>query len=354
MSSFLLKVGKDGGVKWAKAFGGKFSSTAMGCTPDRHGNVFVVGTFSPPFAYFDTVKLTQRLTGSFGEMFVAKYDSAGNILWAKNAGGNGDGTGGASVVTDDHDNVYVTGKANCPITFFEDFSGMQFSGDEGFIVKYSPSGKVKWVKGLGISTNSAGYEILLDKNGKHLYVAGEFSGQGTFGQTTLTGQGIRDILILKVDTAGNNIWAMNAGGPGYDGVPQIALDPTGTDILVGGKYDGTAVFGPYTETSGGGSDGFIGRLAQATGIAAQSAGAQGLVVFPNPASGFLNIRTEYGGYDRLTVTDMTGRVVFRTALRPVPGSYAVPIPPHIAGGLYGAALSGPGKSECRTTFSIVR
>jgi len=53
--------------------------------------------------------LTNLGTSSTTDFFIAKYDSSGNVKWAKNAGGNDDDQPN-SIATDLSGNVYVVGQ----------------------------------------------------------------------------------------------------------------------------------------------------------------------------------------------------------------------------------------------------
>ncbi|MDR3666995.1 MAG: T9SS type A sorting domain-containing protein, partial [Ignavibacteriaceae bacterium] len=70
---------------------------------DKKGNSFVTGYFTG-IATFDSIKVT-----SIGQnVFFAKYDSNGNCLWVKQAGGT-QGAIGYSIANDENGNIYSTG-----------------------------------------------------------------------------------------------------------------------------------------------------------------------------------------------------------------------------------------------------
>jgi len=69
---------------WAKKAGGTSSDTGRSIATDSEGNSYVIGTFYKTAAFGDTELTSSGST----DIFVAKLDSNGNWLWAKQAGGS--------------------------------------------------------------------------------------------------------------------------------------------------------------------------------------------------------------------------------------------------------------------------
>jgi hypothetical protein len=86
----------------------------------------------------------------------------------------------------------------------------------------------------------------------NLYLAGGFTGTVDFdpgpNQYLLTGSGTNNTYVLKLDSAGNFLWAAafnsSSGGNGLRG---IAVDPMG-DVYLVGNLIGTADFDPGAGT----------------------------------------------------------------------------------------------------------
>ena len=82
------------------------------CT-DASGNVYIIGVFGSPIISFGATSLvTSSINGIYDGYFV-KYDSSGNVLWAKDVGGTG-GDYGYGISTYGNGNVYVTGGFTAP------------------------------------------------------------------------------------------------------------------------------------------------------------------------------------------------------------------------------------------------
>src|SRR5262249_54329228 len=111
------------------------------------GNAVVTGYFRNANSTFGGQILTNR---GNSDVFVAKYDSAGNLLWARSAG-NPYVDSGMAVATDPSDNVYVAG-------YFIDLAPVIFgdgvtltNGGEGdvFLAEYDKDGQILRAKSLG-------------------------------------------------------------------------------------------------------------------------------------------------------------------------------------------------------------
>jgi hypothetical protein len=123
-----------------------------------------------------------------------------------------------------------------------------------------------WAKRIGGAFSDYGNAVAVDASG-NIYTAGTFSGTADFdpGAATynLTSAGESDIFVCKLDATGNFVWARSMGGPVYDNVSSIAIDPSG-NILTTGGFSGTADFDPGSGTtnlvSSGNSDVFVCKL----------------------------------------------------------------------------------------------
>src|ERR1041385_4184161 len=104
---FLLPVFSFAQVSnwvWAKSGAGNLTDEGYAVCTDNSGNSYITGFFESPTITFGTFTLTNN---GVSDMFIAKYDQNGNVLWAKSAGGSSPERGYA-VATDDSGNVFVT------------------------------------------------------------------------------------------------------------------------------------------------------------------------------------------------------------------------------------------------------
>lgn len=227
---------------WAKSAGGTNNDYGYDISADINGNVYVTGFFDSPTLTFGATILTNA--GSSGsDIFTVKYDASGNPLWAKSAGGTGEDRG-KSIATDANGNVYVTGYFESTSITFGSITFNNLGSAAVFIVKYDSSGNVLWAKSAGDNGwNEYGYGICTDTGG-NVYVTGSFSSPFlTFGSTTLTGTGVCDMFTVKYDASGNVLWAKSAGGSDTDEGLSIAADVSGNVYVTGAFASSSINFG---------------------------------------------------------------------------------------------------------------
>ena len=87
--AYLVKYDANGNAIWAKGAGGSGFDNTSSVTTDHAGNIYVTGWFDSPSITFGSTTLT-NVTGTSNDIFIVKYDSNGNVLWAKSAGGTGE------------------------------------------------------------------------------------------------------------------------------------------------------------------------------------------------------------------------------------------------------------------------
>ena len=264
-------------LKWVNKQGGNSPDQTNGIATDTSGNIIVVGTFDGT-ATLGTKNIT---TNGNLDIFIAKYDTSGNCLWAKNAGGSF-GDEGRSVAVDLAGNIYITGVYGQSGAMFDAISVGTTGGlRNGFLAKYSPGGNALWVKRIG-GTSSAPDPRKIAVTGNKVYVGGEFYGTVTFdGLNTIistpTG-GSSDVFLAQFDTVGTSIWANRGGDKKDEKLTGLTVDPSGNPIIYG-SYDSLTTF---TSTT---------KIAQTSGFDFRDM----YVVKYSPSGGF-NWVASFGGY----------------------------------------------------------
>jgi len=244
----IVKYDPNGNVLWAKSAGGQSDDISRSITTDASGNIYITGYFCSSALVFGNITL---VTGGRA-IFIAKFDTNGNVLWAKSAGGSYDC--GNSIATDISGNVYITGDFTDQITFGN--ITLNDSGDgDIFIAKYDSEGNVIWAKSAGGGCIEYSDCITIDASG-NIYITGCYSSRTiTFGNITLINPiGGSNIFIVKYDFEGNVLWAKNSEGTLNDYAIGIAIDIVGNAYITGYFYSSTIVFGNTTLTNAGGNN----------------------------------------------------------------------------------------------------
>ncbi|MDF2447916.1 MAG: hypothetical protein K0R26_420 [Bacteroidota bacterium] len=190
------------------------------------------------------------------EIFIAKLDRNGNWLWAKKAGGAGRDEA-KSIKCDAQGNVYICGMYGNGAKF--DWQTLYTTDGyvNAYIAKYTTNGSLSWVKPLGGKYDDVAWSLTRDNNNRIL-MSGQFNSSMSFGSTYLSTTGSADIFVAAYDVNGNAIWAKKAGGYKNDIARGIGTD--GNYIYLTGQYGGTASFGSTTKTAADNSDIFVSCL----------------------------------------------------------------------------------------------
>ncbi|MGP8216042.1 MAG: T9SS type A sorting domain-containing protein [Bacteroidia bacterium] len=255
--SFLFSFAQAPNWIWAESAGGNYMNS-FDVVTDSIGNSYITGYYRGGSVTIGNFTLTN--TGYF-DMFVAKYDPNGNVLWAKSAGGNNNDAGNG-IAVDKTGNVYVVGDfQSSDITFGSTTLINTGSNISFYIVKYDPYGNVLWVQSpTGGASNSGATHVAVDTRG-NIYMSGCFS-TSTFilGSITLisTAGGGNNFYVAKLDPDGNFIWAetANAAGNGNGQDNAIATDAKGNVYVTGYNYGVTQTFGTFTLNQIGTADAF--------------------------------------------------------------------------------------------------
>jgi hypothetical protein len=234
---------------WAAQIAGTGSDIGRGIATDPSGNVFVTGRYGAALTLYNTgggIGTTLPFAGGNVDCFVAKYSSAGVVLWAAQIASTGDETPYA-IATDPSGNVFVTGQCSSALTVYNTGGGIgatvSASGDAVFIAKYLPHGVVSWAARIESPGADFGYEIAADPSG-NVFVTGQYGAALTLYNTgggigaTLGYVGSNDCFVAKYSSAGVVLWAAQIASTtvtSSDIGSGIATDPSG-NVFVTGQY----------------------------------------------------------------------------------------------------------------------
>ena len=201
----LAKYDLDGNLLWFKQAGGsdkRFASYATSVTVDFAGNSYITGEFGGS-GVFDNITLSPNPIAR--ALFVAKYDPAGNVLWAKeDAHGSCDPKG---IALDRWGNIYVTGGFFGTVRFGSEAIGAAKQDGDMFLVKYDSGGNFLWVRSPGGPPKRIGWNVAVDPRGDP-HVAGLIHSTLAFGAThvVVANKRYENTFVAKYSATGDFQW----------------------------------------------------------------------------------------------------------------------------------------------------
>jgi hypothetical protein len=333
---FTLRMdAMTGQTAWGNYGGGSSDDEGQGVTIDPSGNVITSGYYKVN-AIFGTDTLDW--SGDH-DIFMVKYDVAGNILWVKNAMGPGHDDG-YRVIADNHGNIYLEGIFQNTVDFWGNFRTSN-GGFDGFLAKFDGLGNMIWLITDGGFGTDYFISFAFDYAG-FIYISGTVDGTVQLGGITVNAMG-NDIILCKLDTAGNFINVENYGGAGSDIGHDLVYVPE-CFISIAGSFEGNASFDSHTLNSGGLTDACA-IMIDATCLT--SIGENEISVFdiyPNPTRSLLNIQMNYPEDALLNIFNTVGQTVLTENISSRVTSIDIN---HLTPGIYLASLTMKGATHQR-------
>ena len=249
------------------------SSVELGANieTDAAGNAYVTGYYNGVMDA-DPNGGSPLNSGGNDDAFVAKYDSAGSLVWARTIGGSAF-TRATGIALDASGNVFVAGGFTGTGDFnpgVEVHNLSSIGSNDGFLLKLNNSGDFVRAFNVGGSGNDGIGDLAVDGNDS-VYTVGtyqshvggvDFDPSGSTFAPSINGGGSQDVFVAKYDASGNLNWAKAFGSYGYDGGMDIAVDSSGNVFTAGDFWGGDIDPGPGVQiaASHGGRDAFVQKL----------------------------------------------------------------------------------------------
>lgn len=196
---YLIKYAYNGEVVWERTLGGANTDYGYGVAVDSARNVYICG-------YTESTPNTSK------NMFIAKYDPNGTVLWQRTLSGGSDDIA-ETVRIDSSGNIYLVGS-----------TASEGSRVGAIVAKYNSSGVLQWKKLLITTEQRTDFRDLDFDSSGNLLIAGRYLGG--------------KIYIVKMNSSGTIIWQRTLSSSGHfaDG-HSIAVD-SNDDVYVGGYTSG--------------------------------------------------------------------------------------------------------------------
>ena len=251
--AFIAKYDSLGSLIWAKSEGGGADDEGRDVTANILGDIFLLGVFNGTSITFGSTTLPNAGVG-YNDIFISKYDSLGNIIWAKGIGGSNN-EDVRNISMDLLGNILVAGNFNSPTLTIGSTVLTTAGSDDVLVVKYDTSGNIIWAESAGGTLSDRCYGSMVDAN-NNLIITGFFNSPVlTIGSTALSTVGSYDIFLAKYDFAGNVSWAKSFGGTSIEFVYGIDVCNNNDVLITGSFYSPIIIVGSDSLNNAGGVSG---------------------------------------------------------------------------------------------------
>lgn len=253
----LAALGQDGSHAWSKIFGGATADTPseLAVHPgDAKGEITLTGGFTGTIDFGNG-----PMTGNGGnDVFLARIASDGSPIWSKSFGDIGEQSARA-IATDASGNVLLAGAFLGNL----DLGGGALSSmgsEDIFVAKFNAMGDHLWSKSFGDASQQVPRAIAVDTKGR-VFITGSVAGSADFGGGPLTSAGLTDAFLAEFDENGSPLFSRLYGNDDDQSGRDLAADPKGNAIVLGGFFRGEIDFTTAKLVSAGAFDLFAAKLA---------------------------------------------------------------------------------------------
>ena len=203
------------------------TTTAQASAIDANGNIYVLGNATGDFG--------SQINQGTQDVYLTKYDSAGNVQWTQMVGSAGSASG-YGLALDASGNAYVTGSTTADLTQ----TAIADGNSDSFVAKYDKNGTPVWTQQLQTLNANQANTVSVDSSG-NVYIGGQVTGAVGKGQTNA---GKQDAYVAKLDSKGKVVYEQQFGTSGNDQVSATATTSDGS-LLVASVQNGHAILSKY-------------------------------------------------------------------------------------------------------------
>ncbi|MCB9170234.1 MAG: SBBP repeat-containing protein [Flavobacteriales bacterium] len=247
---FLARFDENGNCLWAINEGGTGSPSAGSVTEAPNGNILLAGSFSGNA----TIAGNGLVSSGQTDGFIARYDASGNGLWCRSFGG-ASWENGSGIAVDSAGNAYVTGRFTTSATF--DALTVNGAGDADlYLAKYDPNGNLVWLTGSTGAGWKQATSVVVGTSGQ-VYITGQYTGEMTICTNTLVGDNTTPHPFLSCFSAnGGLLWQHDYPCSGGGSGSNIAARPGGDIVLTGG-FSGDLTVDGFILNAQGAADAWV-------------------------------------------------------------------------------------------------
>ncbi|HVS92318.1 MAG TPA: gliding motility-associated C-terminal domain-containing protein [Mucilaginibacter sp.] len=235
--------------QWVDDIGGPGANSIPAAVKvDKQNNIYVTGIFNGTVD-FDPSAGVHNLTSNANsfDTYLAKYTSAGALIWVVAFGGTGiDQVNNMTI--DDNGNPTVIGQYDSSSITVGGTTLSNQGDKDGFIVKYNTNGSFMWARSIGGGGTDYGDRVAADHQGNEIATVQYQGTVSVGGQNYSAGGGTFNGLLIKYDPNGNVLWVINWIDSG-DSEGRYQNVDASNNIYVIGAFDSNVNFNPLGSAS---------------------------------------------------------------------------------------------------------
>ncbi|RYY94964.1 MAG: hypothetical protein EOO11_16820 [Chitinophagaceae bacterium] len=172
--AYILKLNAQGGLLWARSWGGPENEEAWGLEVDAAGSVYTSGSFINETVDFDPGTGSAVETTVNRRAYLSKFNAQGLFTWVRTPAGGF--SFGQSVAVDSTQNVYLSGGYSGTVDFDPGLGSYTLPTGHLYTWKLSSAGNLAWAAGY-VSQTIGGYQsiyntTLVDAAGSVYFMSG--------------------------------------------------------------------------------------------------------------------------------------------------------------------------------------
>jgi hypothetical protein len=257
---FIAEYSTSGELLWAKSAAGSSSSSPVpgAIYEDGSGNIYLTGIFGYYSETGGGGDLTFNESTTFTswgnqDIFIAKYNSTGDFVWAKHIGS--DQSDKVVSTMDAAGNIIFSGKLWSTIYFNSTTDTLYpYHMFDIFLAKYDTAGSlISYQHAVSCTAVTEPQDVTTDEGG-NIYLAGKYNGKPTFGLPVDSVDLEEDLFydqgfIARYEPShGSFKWAFTAGNTASHDYPLTLNSKGGGKIVMSGLYLSSASFGILPDT----------------------------------------------------------------------------------------------------------
>ncbi|MBK8848017.1 MAG: T9SS type A sorting domain-containing protein [Bacteroidetes bacterium] len=361
---WIVKLNASGNITWKKNLGGSDDDAAYSIDELAGGGYVVAGESKSETGDLDNNK------GGY-DFWIVKLTATGNLVWEMNYGGSSDES--AKSVQQCSDGSFIVAGE----TTSNDYDVSNNKGAYDFwVLRLRPNGTIRWKNTYGGTSQDNAYSVTQIANGNFIVVGETESNNGNVPNNS----GGDDFLVMNLKGSGAILWSKTFGGESHENARFVRETTDGAVVVAGktesnsgdvtnpkgghdfwvikvtkssgnlewqktlGGFDNDFAYGIDVTADGaqvvvGASESDDGDLNNNKGnadfwivklgvsgqrvLAAEAATSREMIVYPNPASTFVNVAADGLNIEQINVVSIEGKMV--STVMPNAASYQLDV-----------------------------